>query len=81
MVKQVERVLAPHGRFVVIVYARTIESMQKILNEAGFVCTVKPLSDTEMDKTAFLKWIKSKLEKEPEQKGNYSPVKIVAFKK
>lgn len=80
-VEQVRRVLVPQGRFYVTEYKGNLRPTLTLLTENGFPsCEHRQLDPGEMDKTKFLRLIKSKLEQEGSRADDFQPIRILARK-
>ncbi|MFC1517802.1 hypothetical protein ACFL5G_04505 [Candidatus Margulisiibacteriota bacterium] len=80
VLKQVRRILLPHGRFYISEYRANIESLSECLKDAGFDFAEKELEIAEMDKTKFLKLLRDK-RKEGMDSQLFPIMRIEAHKK
>ena len=79
-IKEVFRVLAKNGRVYVLEYGSQVATTIALLNEAGFVCTKKPVPQSQMHRTEFLTDISHSMSKNPIDANSLQPFVITARK-
>lgn len=79
--KEVSRVLPKNGRFFVLEYGSDLEKTINFLSQNGFVCTKKPVSKSQMDRTEFLSLIKDRMITDARHAPDWQPYVITARKR